>query len=321
MKIQHAAPLALIALLDVVACATTGHPVVAAATQAASTRGTFEDLVDVPGPVLLETIVSANWHVSRAGLVNLKDPQAKEAGLVDGEEPIQLLFHALRHPTEGLVLVDTGAERALRDDPSHALIHGLVGRLAHVADLHVQTATGDWLAQQHEPVRAVLLTHLHLDHVTGMRDVPAAATVYVGPGEAQSRAFMNVVSKGIVDRALHGKAPLRELHFVPDRDGAFAGVLDVFGDQTVWALWVPGHTPGSLAFLVRTPTGPVLLTGDACHTAWGWEHGVPPGTFSEDLERSSDSLARLERFAARHPGMTVRLGHQPLPAAVAHPAH
>jgi glyoxylase-like metal-dependent hydrolase (beta-lactamase superfamily II) len=87
-------------------------------------------------------------------------------------------------------------------------------------------------------------------------------------------------------------------------------VVDVFGDGTVWALWVPGHTLGSTAYLVRTPKGPVLLTGDACHTRWGWEHDVEPGTFSSDLPRSAESLARLRRLAAEHPAIDVRLGHQ-----------
>jgi len=33
-----------------------------------------------------------------------------------------------------------------------------------------------------------------------------------------------------------------------DPSGLFAGVLDVFGDGSFWALWVPGHTPGSTAY-------------------------------------------------------------------------
>ena len=91
---------------------------------------------------------------------------------------------------------------------------------------------------------------------------------------------------------------------------AFEGVVDIFGDGSAWALWVPGHTGGSTAYLLRTPRGPVLLTGDACHTRWGWDHSVEPGSFSSDVPRSAESLARLERLVAEHPGVDVRLGHQ-----------
>src|SRR5262249_45582897 len=150
-------------------------------------------------------------------------------------------------------------------------------------------------------VAGVFLTHLHLDHVLGLRDVPNTAPVYVGAGDAEETSFMNMFTRGVYNTALEGKGALREVHFAKDPTGAFEGVRDVFGDGSLWAIWVPGHTPGSIAFLARTPNGPVLLTGDACHTAWGWNHGVGPGTFSEDVAASAASLQRLEAFVARHP--------------------
>ncbi|MDF2696775.1 MAG: Beta-lactamase-like protein, partial [Labilithrix sp.] len=73
---------------------------------------------------------------------------------------------------------------------------------------------------------------------------------------------------------------------------------------------VPGHTPGSTAYLARTSSGPILFTGDACHTTWGWDHGVEPGSFSSDKARSAASLERLRRFVKKHPSIEVRVGHQ-----------
>jgi glyoxylase-like metal-dependent hydrolase (beta-lactamase superfamily II) len=87
-------------------------------------------------------------------------------------------------------------------------------------------------------------------------------------------------------------------------------VVDVFGDGSVFALSVPGHTRGSVAFLVRTTHGPVLLTGDTSHTRWGWEHDVEPGSASADRSRNRISLLELEALVARHPQVQVRLGHQ-----------
>jgi glyoxylase-like metal-dependent hydrolase (beta-lactamase superfamily II) len=106
-----------------------------------------------------------------------------------------------------------------------------------------------------------------------------------------------------------------EWQFQPDADGRFAGVIDVFGDGSLWALLAPGHTPGSTAYLARTVNGPVLLTGDVCHTAWGWQHDVPPGSFTSDRAANVESLARLKKLVAEHPKIEVRLGHQRLPAS------
>lgn len=176
--------------------------------------------------------------------------------------------------------------------------------------MRTRTLTGDWLAARGEAVQGVFLTHLHVDHVLGLRDLPASTAVMVGAGDAKARSFENLFMSGVYDGALQGKGPVHEQSFHPDPSGLFAGVLDVFGDGTFWALSVPGHTAGSTAFVARTPSGPVLLTGDACHTKWGWDNGVEPGTFSVDRARSVASLAALRHLAARHPGMDVRLGHQ-----------
>jgi len=151
--------------------------------------------------------------------------------------------------------------------------------------------------------------------VSGLPDVPDETPIYAGPGETGDRSWQHIVVGPNIDRALDGKGPVREWAFEPRNEeeaaGPFEAVLDVFGDGSVWALHVPGHTPGSTAYLVRTPDGPVLLVGDASHSAWGWEHGVEPGTFSSDRPRSAESLARLRAFAAAHPAIEVRLGHQP----------
>ncbi|WP_044900991.1 MBL fold metallo-hydrolase [Myxococcus stipitatus] len=264
-----------------------------------------------PGPVELETINSADWAVERGGLINLDHPTAKAAGLTAEDEPIQVFFHALRHPTKGLFIVDTGVESALRTAPEKAAVHGIVSSALKLEEtLKVREPLGEWLAKQSQPLAGVFLTHLHMDHILGMRDVPAGTPVYSGPGETSPRAFLNVLVKPVTDRSLEGKAPLSEWPYRPETSGPFEAAVDIFGDGTVWALSVPGHTPGSTAYLVRSTKGPVLLMGDASHTRWGWEHDVEPGTFTADAPRGIESFKKLRAFAQAHPEVEVRMGHQ-----------
>jgi len=286
------------------------HAAVAAQLGTPSSTQALEAVLDQPGPLTVETVASADWQIDRSGLINLKHPKAEAAGLKDGLEPIQIFFHAIHHPTRGLFIVDTGVENALANDREHAALRGMVASAAHVDLMKVNAPLGQWLSAQHEPLQGVLLTHLHLDHVSGMPDVPVSVPVFVGPGDTDERGAMNVLIQPIIDRALGARGPLQTLQFSRDPSGVFAGVLDVFGDGSLWALHVPGHTPGSVAFVARTPKGPVLLTGDASHTAWGWKNGVEPGTFSNDAKQSVESLKQLEALAARHPALDVRLGHQ-----------
>ena len=290
-------------------CAASTHPVQAAQLGAPSSAAALEALIDQPGPIEVETVLSARWSVPRSGLINLDDAQARAAGLEDGPEPIEVYFHALRHPTRGLYIVDSGVERALAKDPEHAAVGSLARNLSGLDAMHVEVDLASWL-EQHEPLAGVLLTHLHLDHILGLPDVPRGTPLYAGPGETTPRGFLNVFTQPITDGILAGHAALQQWPYTPDPSGRFAGVVDVFGDGTVWALHVPGHTPGSTAYLARTPRGPVLFTGDACHTRFGWEHGVEPGTFSLDQPESETSLMTLEGLARRHPELEVHLGHQ-----------
>ena len=306
MKLTHL----LVSLALLTGCSATTHPVSPASLGVPSRGAALEAILDTPGPVTVDTVTSADWEVDRAGLIDLTSEKAKAAHISDGPEPIHLYLHAIHHPSRGLWLVDSGVEHAFTASPGDAAIHGWLSGAAHLDKLVVYTDTATFLASQHEAPRGVLLTHMHLDHVLGLRDVPAATPVFVGRGDAEETSFMSFFTRDVYDTTLRGKGPLEEVSLPADPDGTWDGIADLFGDETVFALSVPGHTKGSMAFVIRTPNGPVLLTGDACHTRWGWENAVAPGTFSEDLPKSRDSLARLEALVARHPHVDVRLGHQ-----------
>lgn len=296
--------------LGLAACAASHHPTTTSGLGAASRASDMLARLPEPGPIEALSIVSADWQVARSGLVNLAHPEARRAGLKDGDEPIQIFFHVLRHPTRGTFIIDTGVERALRDAPDQAAIRGVVARAMKLDTMRVHMPLGDWLAQQPRPIAGVLLSHLHIDHVSGMPDVPRGTPIFAGPGETTMTAATNPIVRPNIDRALAGHAAIAQWRFAPDPDGRFEGVLDVLGDGSLWAIWTPGHTAGSTAYLARTTEGPVLFAGDTCHTAWGWDHDVEPGKFTADHRRNADSLARLRRLAREFPALRVRLGHQ-----------
>jgi N-acyl homoserine lactone hydrolase len=306
------ASICLTSALAFAGCMASHHPTQRSTLGVARSTSDLAAIIDQPGIVELETVTSSEWSVAREKLINLDNPISRQAGLKPGLEPIEVEFHVLRHPTRGRFLVDTGVERALRDQPRQAAVRGFVASYLHFGTMKVVQPLGDWLAAHEKdgPVRGVFLTHLHPDHISGMVDVPRGAVVYTAPGELGDRLAHNMFLQPVNDRALAGKPPVEEWPFAADSSGRFAGVVDVFGDGQVWALWVPGHTHGSTAFVVCTPHGPVLLTGDACHTRWGWEHGVEPGPLSDDIAASRVSLTRLRTLAAEHPSMTVLPGHQ-----------
>ncbi len=291
-------------------CTITSHAVGKPAPGKASSSAEMERLIDQPGPIELETINSADWSVPLSGLLNLKSPAAIQAGLKDRDEPIQVYTHLLKHPQRGNYLVDTGVSKKLLDDPGKEGVSWLVRKVMHLEKLHLNKSTAEILQGLNGKLSGVFFTHLHLDHISGMPDIPNDVPLYIGATESTEPYKLNVFVHGSNNQLFENKQPLQEWHFQPDPQNKFAGIVDIFEDGSVFAISVPGHTPGSVAYLVRTTHGPVLLTGDTSHTRWGWEHTVEPGDYTQDNGRNLESLHRLKNLVANHPQIEVRLGHQ-----------
>ena len=90
--------------------------------------------------------------------------------------------------------------------------------------------------------------------------------------------------------------------------------MDIFGDGSVVALHLPGHTPDHLALLVKLASGPVLLSGDLYHSREAREkRGVPP--FNTSRDQTLQSMDKFEKLAkdtgakVDHPARAAR--HRP----------
>ncbi|MCB9743405.1 MAG: MBL fold metallo-hydrolase [Alphaproteobacteria bacterium] len=284
-----------LSLLD--ACAVASHPTALAPSPTAA-----EVALSAPGPIELDSVVSARWAVPLKGLVNLDNPEAEAAGLEDAPTPIVLPVHVLTHPVYGVFVIDTGAPASLEG------LGGLVE--GFLSEMEIVDPVGDIVTRHGGALDGVLLTHAHVDHVLGLAELGPEVPVYAGPGELSARSATNALTRGAYKRLLEGRGPVREWDFSGELTLGGLPAVDVFGDGSLYALHVPGHTPGSTAYLARTPQGPKLFTGDCAHLYWSWEHGVESGTYTADQALHAQSLDALERLAAQVEGVQVFVGHE-----------
>ena len=164
----------------------------------------------------------------------------------------------------GLVLIDSG----LRSD-------------ARLVKSQMAAAGFDW-----RQVRAVLLTHAHIDHSGGAEHLRAetGAKIYAGQGDAQ------VLRAGGPHEAFFSAfaLPDGELHSTKVDVELKGGEVIRFGDVQFRALATPGHTPGSICYLMERAGIRALFTGDVISMFVGLEKShqridKPLGTYSTYL--------------------------------------
>ncbi len=292
-----------------VACAPSSHPGQTATLGRVSSQAAMEDVLEQAGPLEYQSLVSADWQVPLSGLVNLKHPKAQQAGLQDKPEAIHVYAHSLRHPKYGQFLIDTGVAAALLDQHNPAYPGWILAKAMNLAELKLRLSTASMLKQFATPLQGVFLTHLHLDHISGLPEIPLEIPIYTGSGELEERAVKHAFIQGATDKLLAQRPALQIWRFA-SAETAGLSVIDVFADASLFVIKTPGHTAGSVSYLARTRNGPVLFVGDTCHTRWGWQNQVEPGDFSSDPARNAASLQQLYRLVQAHPSIQVRLGHQ-----------
>jgi glyoxylase-like metal-dependent hydrolase (beta-lactamase superfamily II) len=197
-------------------------------------------------------VIGRPWHSGSRKPASARAMTTVLEGRVAAIAPRIYLLGALKpsvayavETSGGLVLVDSGIDR------DAALIK------SQLAELGL-----DW-----KRVRAVLLTHVHGDHTGGAQYLRAAtgAKVYAGRGDA---GFLRA---GTSRDAFFSK-------YYMAREQPHATTVDVeldgdevlrFGEVRFRAIATPGHTPGSICYLLEGGGPRALFTGDVVQSLVG----------------------------------------------------
>ena len=172
--------------------------------------------------------------------------------------PRPINVYVIEHAA-GLVLFDTGQDRASVTDPGYfpgGPTGLLYDRLARFRVGPGETLPAQLAARGYAPedVRLAVLSHLHQDHIGGLHQLPNAELVVAQEEWAELGKPLPEV-RGFLRR--HIDLPglrWRRVRFAPTADPAlapFGAAHDLLGDGTLVLLPTPGHTPGSVSLLVR----------------------------------------------------------------------
>ena len=217
---------------------------------------------------------------------------------------------------DGLILFDSGQDRASVTDPdyypSSPVMRLVYRRLARFEIGPNETVSVQLTALGYKPadVRWVVLSHLHQDHIGGLRELPGA-TFVVSTAEWEAMAAPNAEMAGFLPR--HTDLPgatWDRVTFEPTIDSAlapFTSAHDLLGDGSLVLLPTPGHTAGSMSMLVRGRAAPLLLVGDLTYDVDAMRRGLVPGVGSRSTLR--ETSRRVLDFERRSGGLVILPAH------------
>jgi len=267
----------------------------------------WNDVLAHPRDISLTTFRTGVVHMDAC--LNLDPASPKQADCDHLPRDLAVLVHWVHHPFFGDFLIDTGFNDSFAKHPPYGnyteamqlfnWMNGVTNRQEPGEDLSAQ------LVRLNVHPKAVFFTHFHPDHTGGVPALGPETEFVFGKAEA------SFLARAAVANHFSGKSQFFSIDFSAAPAMAPLGPsVDVFGDGSLWAISVPGHTDDDIAYLING-AAPILLTGDASHFGWAFKAGIAPrGWNKAGTARGYVSLEQLRAFARDYPSVKLIYGHE-----------
>ena len=144
-----------------------------------------------------------------------------------------------------------------------------------------------------DDIRTVLVTHLHWDHAYGLLKLKNAEII------VQRREIQYAVAAEPIVEAKRFEADIKTT--LPYFLQCWPQMTFIDGDAEIRpglkAVFLPGHSPGSMGVLIDTAQGPYLMPADLINLEENWIDRKICGA-GTSLDEARDSLAKVERIVA-----------------------
>jgi len=252
----------------------------------------WNDVLRHPHDISLNTLQTGVVHMDAC--LNLDPASPSQAGCDHKPRDLAVLVHWIQHPRFGDFLIDAGFDDSFAKRPPYGNYTEAMRLFNWVNGVTNRQQLGEDLSAQ--------LTRLNTAGVPALE--PETEFVF---GKAEA----SFLARAAVANHFSGKSRFVTIDFSAAPTMAPLGpCVDLFGDGSLWAISVPGHTDDDIAYLINAPK-PVLLTGDASHFGWAFKNGVAPrGWNKSGTTRGYKSLELLRAFAGAYPAVRVVYGHE-----------
>lgn len=250
---------------------------------------------------------------------------AHEHILIQGGERRQVECHSivalLGHPERGWLLWDAGYAPHMLAATQHFpySLYRLITPLRLRPELAAAQQMGRYGLTPAD-IGAIVVSHYHADHLAGLSDFPAARFLSLPEAYASvaGRRGLAALRKGFLPTLLPADFARRLTTL-----DAFTGpplpelgpTCDLYGDESLRLVRLPGHARGQIGLLANTRRGRLFFVADSCWLERSIITQRPPARvadfIADDPAAVRRTIAHLHRFAAACPDVRIVPSHCP----------
>jgi glyoxylase-like metal-dependent hydrolase (beta-lactamase superfamily II) len=228
----------------------------------------------------------------------------------------------IEHSKHGIILFDTGYSPRFHEATRHfpEKLYALVTPVS-IEPETTALAQLKKMGIQNSDISHVVLSHFHADHVAGVGDFTHAQYVFSREELEHFRGLnrFNRVRAGFLNALLPTDLEARRHPFSdslskvdqPIRElGPGWYGKDLFGDESLMLVPLPGHTLGQIGLFIRVSTGEnYFLVADAAWLKSSFEENTVPTALAQivfhDKKTYAETLSRIHEVHQRQPQVQI----------------
>lgn len=267
--------------------------------------------------------VQLKWKLLWGGFCT----QRERLAITDGKWKKRIfpaLFSLILHPQRGPILFDTGYARHFLQVTKkfpyriYPLITPVSIQPEEEAKAQIKA-----LGFQPEEIDTIILSHLHVDHIAGVKDFPQATFICTKKSydAIKGKRGLAAISSGFVPGLLPDDFAARcswvEERMQVELSSAYAPFTrgyDLFADGSMIAVDLPGHAAGQIGLFFTDDQGRrIFLAADACWLSRNYKERLAPHPaahiLSDDRQALHQTLQKVHQLYQNHPDIWIIPSH------------